>query len=325
MESLFDLDELRRWRAGLNPAASVALVPTMGALHEGHLSLIESVQDRVDYVVASVFVNPLQFDDQSDLAAYPREIDQDAKRLVEAGVDALYAPSVEDMYPPGVAPIRVEPPAIANVLEGAYRRGHFSGVATVVVKLFNRVAPAVAVFGEKDFQQLKVIEAVVRGLDLPVKIVSAPVVRESSGLAMSSRNVRLKGPDREHASLLYAELQRFRMALDQGRSAADSVTVEDVAAGCRETRDRLMLAGFGVDYVAVRQARDFASVAQVIDTAGVEVTQSEARDARRAVALAPTEASLTDGGDWVIVAAVRLGGVRLLDALRVAQPDGDRL
>ena len=189
------------WRAG----AAIGLVPTMGALHEGHLSHVRRARARDEVVVASVFVNPTQFGPSEDLARYPRTPKRDAALLEAEGVDVLFMPSAEEMYPPGFA-TRVEVGRIGEVLEGASRPGHFAGVATVVLKLFGLVRPTRAYFGQKDAQQLAVIRQMVRDLNLPVEIVAGPTIREPDGLAMSSRNAYLNPAERRAATVLYHAL-----------------------------------------------------------------------------------------------------------------------
>lgn len=212
---------------------TVALVPTMGALHEGHLSLVRLARERAERLVASIFVNPAQFDSAGDLAAYPRTPERDAELLAGAGCDLLFLPAVEVIYPPGCV-TRVEvggPPA--EGLEGAFRPGHFRGVATVVTILFNLVQPDVAVFGEKDAQQLAVVRRLVRDLGVPVEIVAGPTVREADGLALSSRNVRLLDEERLAAAVLYRALTAAKAAVDAGERRGDEVrkVMRSVLAG----------------------------------------------------------------------------------------------
>ncbi len=196
----------------------VALVPTMGALHAGHMALVAEARARADRVVASVFVNPTQFGDPADLRAYPRTPDADRRMLEEAGVDALFAPEASEMYGPGDE-TAVEPVRLAQAFHGAVRPGHFRGVATVVVKLLNVVGPEVALFGEKDYQQLAVVRRVVRDLLVPVEVVGVATVREADGLAMSSRNARLSPEDRAAAPVLHRALRRGAVALRAGQPA----------------------------------------------------------------------------------------------------------
>jgi pantoate--beta-alanine ligase len=190
---------------------TVGLVPTMGALHEGHLSLARAARDECDVFVASIFVNPLQFESNEDLERYERPFERDSRALEEAGCDVLFAPSTEAMYGTeagGEAQTVVEVGEIGGILEGAVRPGHFRGVATIVAKLFNVVAPNRAYFGEKDYQQLKVIQQMIRELLFDVEVVPCPTVREPDGLAMSSRNARLSPEERDASAALYRALEK---------------------------------------------------------------------------------------------------------------------
>ncbi|UQV18644.1 pantoate--beta-alanine ligase [Brevundimonas albigilva] len=227
----------------------VALVPTMGALHEGHLTLVREAGRRADRVVASNFVNPTQFAAHEDLGRYPRRQEEDARLLAGAGCDLMFAPTVEEMYPDGFATsVVVAGPALE--LEGAFRPAMFGGVALVVSKLFNQVQPDVAVFGEKDYQQLMVIRRFTRDLDLPVDIVGAPTQRDGWGLALSSRNAYLSEAELEIARRLNGVLAEAGVMAASGRPLAE---VEKTA------QEALLAAGFDrVDYVAVRRADDLA-------------------------------------------------------------------
>lgn len=198
METFHTIGELRHALAPRRGRSTVGLVPTMGALHEGHAALFRAARSDCDVVVASLFVNPAQFSDPRDLAAYPRDLERDAAFAAEHGVDVLFAPAAEELYPDGFA-TWVEPAGAAQGLEADHRPGHFRAVATVCMKLFNIVAPDVAYFGRKDAQQLAVLKQVVRDLDLPVEIRAVETVRDADGLALSSRNVRLSEPERERA------------------------------------------------------------------------------------------------------------------------------
>ncbi len=257
----------------------IALVPTMGNLHDGHHSLIALARRHADFVVASVFVNPTQFGPNEDFARYPRTPDADARGLAQHGCDAMFLPAVDDLYPFGAeAAVRIHVPSLSDILDGASRPGHFDGVATVVTRLFNRVQPDVAVFGRKDYQQLLVIERLVEDLALPIRIVGAPIVREASGLAMSSRNQYLDAAERERAALIHATLGWMR---DQVLDGTEPVRIEAAA------RQRLADAGFVPDYAVIRRAAD----------------------------LGPLEAGAPAAEGMALIAA-RLGSTRLIDNLR---------
>jgi pantoate--beta-alanine ligase len=220
MEVFDTPDAMRAWSlARQQEGRRVGFVPTMGALHAGHLSLVDIAADRTDDVIVSIFVNPLQFDRASDFDAYPRPIDDDVARCRDVGVTAVYAPTARAMYPDGFD-THVEPGALAAVMEGAARPGHFRGVTTVVTKLFGAVRPHVAVFGEKDFQQLAIIRRMTSDLDLGIEIIGAPIVREPDGLAMSSRNVRLDPAQRAAAVCVPQALAAAAEAAMSGGSVA---------------------------------------------------------------------------------------------------------
>lgn len=206
---------------------TIGLVPTMGALHEGHLSLVAASRKRCDLTVVSIFVNPTQFGEGEDFEAYPRDPEADAAALEGAGVDVLFAPTVPVMYPAG-ATTRVDPGPIGGVLCGASRPGHFSGVATIVAKLLDIVGPGVAFFGEKDFQQLRVIQRVVRDLDIDTRIVGCPIIRERDGLALSSRNRYLSPGQRTHALVLARALGHAQEAAARGET--DAAVLESALA-----------------------------------------------------------------------------------------------
>jgi pantoate--beta-alanine ligase len=231
MRTLRTVAELR---AALLPShregRSIGLVPTMGALHEGHLSLIRRAREDCDEVVVSLFVNPAQFDEASDLAAYPRDERRDASLAAECGADLLFAPSVDEVYPPGFA-TTVSVAGLSEPLEGVHRgREHFEGVATVVTKLLNMVQPDVAYFGQKDAQQALVIRRLVRDLDIPARIEICPTVRESDGLALSSRNAHLDGADRARALALSEALGAAESAVAAGERDAEAVAAAARAA-----------------------------------------------------------------------------------------------
>lgn len=228
----------------------IALVPTMGNLHRGHLSLVEAARREADRVVTSIYVNPAQFGEGEDYASYPRTLEADSLALEQAGCDLLFVPGHNTMYPSGLdhAVRLLASPDLAGVLEGESRPGHFDGVVTVVARLFNLVVPDVAVFGEKDYQQLLVIQRMADDLGYGIRIVPVPTVRETSGLAMSSRNNYLDKAERESAGRLHAILLH---AAGQVRSGCENcIQVEQAATA------RLKELGFGVDYVAVRRAED---------------------------------------------------------------------
>jgi pantoate--beta-alanine ligase len=238
---------VRRWRAS---GQAVGLVPTMGNLHAGHYSLLKQARARCERVVASIFVNPTQFGPDEDYAQYPRTLSQDQAGLAEHGCDLVFAPGVEVMYPEGAEhSVRVQVPRLTDTLEGAHRPGHFDGMATVVCKLFNMVQPDVAVFGQKDFQQLRVIERMVRDLGLPVRVLAAPIVRESDGLALSSRNQYLSADERQRAPEIHRTLLKMRDLLRQDHAPQ---VIEQVATV------QLEKAGFAPDYAAIRRSADLS-------------------------------------------------------------------
>jgi pantoate--beta-alanine ligase len=282
LETLGTIGATRGFVAGRRgKGRAVALVPTMGSLHEGHLSLVRIARGHADTVIASVFVNPLQFGEGEDFERYPRDLDRDRALLAGEGVDAVFAPAVAEMYPPEAgSPTRVEVPALSGILEGEFRPGHFAGVATVVTKLFNIVAPDVAVFGEKDFQQLAVIRRLVRDLCLPVRIVGAPIARDADGLALSSRNRYLSASERHAAPALFRTLDAARRRVAGGERTWAAVEADATAA--------LSAAGFVPDYVAVRRADDLTP---------------------------PGEGDVAAG--LVVLGAARLGRTRLIDNVRV--------
>lgn len=256
----------------------VAFVPTMGNLHSGHVSLIEAARAHGDRFVASIFVNPMQFGPNEDFAHYPRTPGEDERMLAAAGCDLMFMPAVAEIYPNGPErATRVEVPGLSRILDGEVRPGHFEGVATIVAKLFHIVEPDIAVFGEKDFQQLTVIRRMVADLCMPVKILAAPTVRETDGFAKSSRNQYLNAAERALAPAIYATLQAAVQRLRSGD--AEYASIE--RAGFKA----LEAAGFQVDYFSVRQAQDLGG---------------------------PGAA-----GDLVVLTAVRLGKARLIDNIRI--------
>ncbi|KKB08282.1 pantoate--beta-alanine ligase [Devosia chinhatensis] len=252
---LRDKAALKAWRKALGTGARLGFVPTMGALHAGHVSLMELARERADVVIASIFVNPLQFGPNEDLSRYPRPIEADIEKLEAAGVDALFLPSVEDMYPPGASTF-VDEAMVSLPLCGAERPGHFRGVATVVLKLFNLVQPDVALFGQKDAQQCAVIERMVRDLDVPVEIVRGPIVREADGLALSSRNVYLSPEDRAAAPFLYESLAAVADAYRAGET--DPEKLASIGRSVLAGSERIAL-----QYWEVRDPQSLGAIAKV--------------------------------------------------------------
>ena len=242
-------------RAALKNRGRVVFVPTMGNLHAGHISLMEQARAHGDTVVASIFVNRLQFGPNEDFDKYPRTFAADCDKLAAAGVDVLFAPTEADLYPEPQE-YTVEPPAIQHQLDGEFRPGHFRGVATVVLKLFNCVQPQVAIFGMKDYQQLMVIRNMTRQFALPIAIVGGETVRADDGLALSSRNGYLSAAERAEAPRLYRELKRIRDAIRQGQDNLADLENATISA--------LTAAGWKTDYVAVRQQSDLG-IPQGID------------------------------------------------------------
>jgi pantoate--beta-alanine ligase len=260
MNSVATVAELRaivaHWRAA---GERVALVPTMGNLHAGHLQLVEQARATADRVVVSIFVNPMQFSDAGggDFERYPRSFDEDCKKLSATAYppDVIFAPSVKEVYPNGlVGETRVEVPGISDILCGEFRPGHFVGVATVVAKLFNMVQPDTALFGEKDFQQLLVIRRFVWDLCFPIEVIGVPTVREENGLAMSSRNSYLSKEQRETAAALYRTLQQAQQQIAAGQT--DFHTIQQQACA------QLTEAGFRPEYFEIRRAQDLQAASK---------------------------------------------------------------
>jgi pantoate--beta-alanine ligase len=255
VQTVRDIETLRAALAALREnGATIAFVPTMGALHAGHMALVAEGRRRAAHVVASIFVNPTQFAAGEDLATYPRREATDAKMLEEEGCAILWSPDVATMYPEG-AGISVRAGSLGEGLDGAARPGHFDGVATVVSRLFDQVRPDIALFGEKDYQQLAVIRQMVRELDLPVEIVGVPTQRDADGLALSSRNAYLTDEEREAARALPRALGEAAAAVHRGG---------DVAQALAAAKERLARAGFDpIDYVELRDAETLAPVTAV--------------------------------------------------------------
>ncbi len=280
MQVFSDLKQTRNlcenWR---NKGETISFVPTMGCLHEGHLSLVKRARTLADHVVVSIFVNPLQFDNKEDLLKYPSTLDADVNILADIGVDFVFTPDVDSFYPDGEKEVeQIDLGAMFTLLEGANRPGHFAGVATVVKRLFDLIQPNSAVFGEKDFQQLLLIQQLVKKFSLDVKIYAEATFREQDGLAMSSRNVRLNKIERSKAPEIYRQLEIIKQAINAGTK--DYLSLEQNAL------KNLIAAGFSPDYVAIR----------AIDT------------------LLPPQ---NDTDKKVALIAAKLGNIRLIDNLRL--------
>jgi pantoate--beta-alanine ligase len=272
-------ERVRGWR---REGLRVAFVPTMGNLHPGHVSLIEAARRHGERFVASIFVNPMQFGPNEDFAHYPRTPDQDARMLAAAGCSLMFSPEVSEIYPHGAErATRVEVPGLSRILDGEFRPGHFEGVSTVVAKLFHIVDPDVAVFGEKDFQQLTVIRRMVAELCMPVQIIAAATVRDADGLAMSSRNQYLTAAERALAPKIYATLQAAAQRVRSGETDFSSIE--------RSGFQALEGAGFRPDYFSLRQAADLSPASPAAH-------------------------------ELVVLTAVRLGKARLIDNVQVARP-----
>ena len=261
---------------------SIAFVPTMGNLHAGHISLIRLAAQHAEHVVVSIFVNPTQFGPNEDYSRYPRTPESDVRRLTRAGVDALFVPSDDEMYPNGIeSTTQVHVPAVSEILEGESRPGHFAGVASVVCRLFNICQPDVAVFGQKDYQQLVVLRQMVRDLHIPVKVLAGSTERAKNGLALSSRNQYLSAKQKDQAGAIYAALSAVASAIEIGGSDWSALEAE----GLRQ----LESAGLDPEYFVVRRAVNLSKVEAVHQ-------------------------------NLVVLAAVRLGDVRLIDNILVSRP-----
>lgn len=254
--------EIRRWR---QEGKRVALVPTMGNLHEGHLTLVEEAKARADIVVVSVFVNPMQFDRPDDLARYPRTLQEDCEKLTRLGVDLVFAPSEKEIYPKGLEQqTYVDVPSLSTMLEGASRPGHYRGVSTIVSKLFNLIQPDIACFGEKDFQQLALIRKMVADLSFDIDIVGVPIVRGPDGLALSSRNGYLTPDERRLAPRLYNIMSHLATQLENGERNIDELL--------EQTAGRLREAGLQPDELFVRDADTLLDVNVDTQTAVILVS-----------------------------------------------------
>jgi pantoate--beta-alanine ligase len=284
MLELSDIPTLRTWiRSQRSSGRRIGFVPTMGYLHEGHLVLVDEARRRSEAVIMSIFVNPLQFGPGEDLERYPRDLESDRRLASARGVDALFTPSVDAMYPSG-SEVRVVPGPSADRWEGAARPGHFAGVLTVVTKLFHLVEPDVACFGRKDIQQLSLVEQLVRDLNWSIEIVGVPTVRESDGLALSSRNAYLREDDRRQAVGLSRALQVAHRSWLEGERRAGTIE--------QRIREELgNFPGMGVQYIAIVEPRSLTPVEQV-------------------------------DGNTVVALAARVGGTRLLDNITLSEGVG---
>lgn len=253
---------------------TIALVPTMGNLHAGHAELVANAKERADKVVVSIFINPIQFDKKADLEAYPQTLEADKKKLALAGCDLVFTPFVKDIYPDGDETTRIEVPVLSEILEGASRLGHFSGVSTIVNKLFNMVMPDISIFGQKDFQQLMLVKRMVADLNMPIEIIGMPTVREADGLAMSSRNGYLTSDERRIAVLFQQQLYHLVSAIKKGNKEFKALQAIAIQS--------LNKKGFRADYIEVRRVKDL-------------------------------QAATTKDTDLVVLGAVWLGKARLLD------------
>ena len=285
MNVIHDIQSIRQqvknWKGeGLR----VAFVPTMGNLHAGHLQLVEQAKQKADRVVVSIFVNPMQFNEVSDFSSYPRTLEQDVSLLQDVSTDMLFIPADDELYPVAqAATTKVIVPGLGDILEGEYRAGHFTGVATIVCKLFNIVQPDIACFGEKDFQQLMIIRRMVAELNSPVIIEAIATQREVDGLAMSSRNNRLDNGQRAQAPQIYQVLTTIADALQAGNKHFTQLE-QDAAA-------RLNVGGFNTEYVAIRRSSDLA-------------------------------VPMMGDSDLVVLLAARLGDIRLIDNISLGlNPD----
>lgn len=271
--------EIRRWKLA---GKRIALVPTMGNLHDGHLTLIDEAKQQADIVIVSIFVNPMQFNRQADLENYPRTLQEDCEKLKRRDINLVFAPSAKEFYPDGMeSQTYVEVPELSSILEGASRPGHFRGVSTVLSKLFNLVQPDLAFFGEKDFQQLQLIRKMVRDLSFDIQVVSVPTVRAKSGLALSSRNNNLSADELKIAPQLFSIMKHAADKLTQAPETAETIV--------QEMEQSLRQAGFTPDELFIRDAQTLAPLSSLSSKA-------------------------------VILMAAWLGQTRLIDNLQVDLP-----
>jgi pantoate--beta-alanine ligase len=278
LKTLITLQELQEFRQDCrNNNQSLAFVPTMGALHRGHISLVKTAQQQATRVIVSIFVNPLQFGPNEDFARYPRTLSADMEMLGSGGVDAVFVPNIQEVYPPG-SQSRVNNPVLSDQLCGAFRPGHFEGVLTVVMKLFGMVQPDAAIFGKKDYQQFQMISQMVRDFSLPITIVGGETIRDESGLALSSRNRYLSADDLPHARTISAGLKAAKDAFVKGER--NPKTLEEIA-------QNIFSQQLITEYVSVRTQRGMESCGDKISAAAV------------------------------ILAAVKLGQTRLIDNMEL--------
>lgn len=288
MKIIHDVQQLKtEIRQAKQAGQQVGLIPTMGNLHQGHLTLVEEAKKHTQFTVASIFVNPTQFGPNEDFDNYPRTLDEDAKKLELVGLDILFAPDVATMYPNGTdMKAKVEVPRLSEILCGASRPGHFTGVATVVSKLFNLTEPDKAFFGEKDFQQLTVIKRFTEELVFPIEVLGVPTVREDNGLAMSSRNGYLTAQEKENAAAIYRSMCEIKQQLESGQVTWNDQTRQTLCENAQQTLEQM---GFIRDYYEIRRRSD------------LEVP-------------APTDKQL------VILVAAKLGKARLIDNMQIDLP-----
>lgn len=280
MQTFFEINKIRilcqNWR---NNGETISFVPTMGCLHEGHISLIKKAQSLAQHVVVSIFVNPLQFGDSSDFLNYPSTLDDDIHKLEDIGADVVFLPESNSFYPEGVNAVQqIELGKVTSILEGAHRPGHFAGVATVVKRLFDIIQPNSAIFGEKDYQQLMVIKQLVELFSLDVEIIGMPTFREPTGLAMSSRNLRLNKVELKKAPELFRQLELIKLAVEAGES--NFLYLEEKAL------NNLKLAGFTPEYVSICDGETLLNATKM-------------------------------SSSKVILVAAKLGDIRLIDNLKV--------
>ncbi len=318
IRALHDAQELAEWRESLPTGSSLGLVPTMGALHRGHGSLVRRARAECDRVLASVFVNPLQFDEQRDFQGYPRDSERDLALLAQWGADAAYLPTADDMYPEG-RPELIQPGPGGELYEGEFRPGHFAGMLTVVHRLFARIRPSRAYFGEKDAQQLFLVREMVAAKGMTLQVVACPTVRDPDGLALSSRNAHLSPEERRRATALHRALRAARAAFHAGER--DPRRIESAM------RNLLRDAGLRPDYAAVVDEHSFRPAVSMTPSEFVAGSSEAGRTlsvdtgGHGSSGIQPPTAPV-----WRAVLAVRVGSTRLIDNLSLGgsdkKPDG---